>query len=91
MLGLVVGDQQHADRFGIEIENRAADQIAVGIACRRRIARRTVLVDYQWRLVVGHIVINVAQLGFNNRTRAVLAVQKLGTSAPVFLDDESTE
>ena len=41
--------------------------------------------------IKAHVTAILRKMGVNNRTRAVLAVQKLGTTAPVFLDDESTE
>lgn len=41
--------------------------------------------------IKAHVTAILRKMGVNNRTRAVLEVQKLGISAPVFLDDESTE
>ena len=41
--------------------------------------------------IKAHVTAVLRKMGVNNRTAAVLAVQKLGISAPVFLDDESSE
>jgi DNA-binding NarL/FixJ family response regulator len=41
--------------------------------------------------IKAHVTAVLRKMGVNNRTAAVLAVQKLGISAPVFVDDESSE